>query len=51
MLETYMGDIKENLDMDKWNTKYSVTAKGNLRKLSVVNDPDAKSRIIGILDY
>jgi len=51
MLEAYMGDIKENLDMDKWNTKYSVTAKGNLRKLSVVNDPDAKSRIIGILDY
>jgi hypothetical protein len=55
LLLQYMNDIESLVDSEKWIAKFSknllIKQNNILRKLSLVQDPEAKCRIIGILDY
>lgn len=52
-LETYMNQIRQLVDFEKWNQTFSSVIRDTslIRKISLVHDPEAKCRIIGVLDY
>lgn len=43
--------IRSNISIEAWNNEFHWKDKSLLRKLSTVSDPEAKERVIAILDY
>jgi len=50
VLQEYMEDLR-GYPMGSWNKKFRVRENNLIRKLSIVNDPEGKCRIIAVLDY
>jgi len=48
-----MDKVKASFNLELWNKKFSnqVKERGLIRKLSLIHDPEAKTRIVGVLDY
>lgn len=43
--------IRSNISTEAWNNEFHWKDKSLLRKLSTVSDPEAKERVIAVLDY
>jgi len=49
-LSAYIEGLRE-FPLEAWMAKLPVKPNGLIRKLSTINDPEGKCRIIGLLDY
>lgn len=46
-----METLKSAIPLDKWADNFKLRVSPSIRKLSVIHDPEAKERVIAILDY
>jgi hypothetical protein len=46
-----MDLLRESIPLGKWESFFKIRPSSLIRKLSIIHDPEAKERVIAILDY
>lgn len=50
-IKSLVDNIKDNIGMEEYKRHFKIKPRGLIRKMSIVNDPEGKARVIAQADY